>query len=56
MAEVVPLRRGLAPATSLVEAIDGFLASTDLAASTRAVYEGTLVMLQVDLPERGGPG
>jgi predicted histidine transporter YuiF (NhaC family) len=42
MAEVVSLHRsGVAAALSLSAAVEGFLAGMDLAASTRAVYEGT---------------
>ena len=50
MAEVVALRRDRR-AVTVAEAAEGFLAATDLAASTRAVYEGTLLMLQLDLDE-----
>ena len=47
MAEVVALHRK--SGGGVAEAAEGFLAGTDLAASTRAVYEGTLVMLELDL-------
>ena len=50
MAEVVALHRSGAAATSLAAAVEAFLTGSDLAASTRAVYEGTLTMIQVDLP------
>ncbi len=50
MAGVVALRRDRR-AITVAETAEGFLAATDLAASTRAVYEGTLLMLQLDLAE-----
>jgi integrase len=50
MAEVVALRPGTR-AVSVADAVEGFLTATDLAASTRAVYEGTLVMFQLDLAQ-----
>ena len=50
VAEVVSLYRSGAAATLLAAAVEAFLTGSDLAASTRAVYEGTLTMLQVDLP------
>lgn len=50
MAEVVALRRDRR-AVSMPEATEGLLTATDLAASTTAVYEGTILMLQLDLDE-----
>lgn len=46
MAGVVERRRDR-PAVPVAEAVDGFLAATDLAAGTRAAYEGTLLMLRL---------
>jgi integrase len=51
MAEVLRLARGGPTLVTVSEAVEGFLAATDLAASTRSVYELTLTMLQQDLPE-----
>ena len=50
MAGVVALRRDRR-AVTVAEAAEGLLAATDLAVSTRAVYEGALLMLQLDLNE-----
>ena len=50
MAEVVALRPGNR-SVSVADAVEGFLTASDLAASTRAVYESTLLMLQIDLAE-----
>jgi integrase len=50
MAEVVRLASRGPVSVGLGEAVEGFLGGRDLAASTRVVYEVTLLMLQLDLP------